>query len=102
MIDRWYPDPIPIIPEPNPNPWVGIKDRLDGNTTSSPSKSEPTMTPDNLFPRESEESTTKKTIVVPVPKVCIFLLPYKNDSNLFQMLCRYKSHHATISFLGTS
>ena len=83
MIDRWYPDPIPIIPEPNPNPWSGIKDRLDGNTTSTPSKLDPTMTPDNLFPRESEESTTKKTIVVPVPKVCSFIVPYINDCQLY-------------------
>ena len=86
MIDRWYPDPIPIIPEPNPNPWVGIKDRLDGNATSTPPKLEPTMTPDNLFPRESEESTTKKTIVVPVPKVFIFVVTHINDFHSYSLV----------------
>ena len=69
--DIWYTDPIQIIPDPNPGHWDNIKDdqnKVKQNNTSGQTNEDTTKSNENLFPRETE-SSTKKTIIVKVPKV---------------------------------
>ena len=71
MQDSWYPDPIQIIPDPNPGHWEDIKESSNGvkqNNTSGQTNEDATKSTENLFPRVTE-SSTKKTIIVKVPKV---------------------------------
>ena len=67
----WYPEPIQIIPDPNPSHWDEINkasSKTSRNDSTNSVTSEPRATTENLFPLEPE-STTKKTIIVKVPKV---------------------------------
>ena len=64
-------DPIKIIHEPNPSPWDEIDDHLEdvnSKNTSVRTNPDSSETQENIFPRE-QESSTKKTIIVKVPKV---------------------------------
>ena len=70
----WYPEPIQIIPDPNPSHWDEInKDskKVSRNNSSESGNLESRTTTENLFPL-LPESTTKKTIIVKVPKVHLF------------------------------
>ena len=70
----WYPEPIQIIPDPNPSHWDEInKDskKVSRNNSSKSGTVESRATTENLFPL-LPESTTKKTIIVKVPKVHLF------------------------------